>query len=116
MEVIMHKRKMEMGEGADGPRYMDIFTFSIPQFKLIKRKSGLLTIEEKEEQPPVHLPYMIWRTFEQGRVRFRWARRHRGKPEMRIGLSNHGASEDIRAAVSACLANHRVRERVKEDR
>lgn len=115
MEVIVYKKKMEMGEGADGPRYMDVFTFSLPQFKIHKRKIGQLLLEEKEELPPLHLPYMIWRSPEQGRIRFRWSRRHRGKPEMRIGISNHGATEDVRSAVSACLDNHFTRERVKAD-
>jgi hypothetical protein len=116
MDVILYKKKMEMGSDNDGaPRYMDVFTFSLPQFKVHDRKVGSVTFAEKEELPPLHLPYMIWRSAEQGRVRFRWARRHRGKPEMRISLSNHGAENDIRSAVSACLENHCIRERVKDD-
>jgi hypothetical protein len=111
MEVIIYKKKMEMGED----RYMDIFTFSIPQFKIHEVKRGDLLFEEKEELPPLDLPYIIWRSPEQGRPRLRWARRHRGKPEMRVGVSNHGAAEDIRGAVSACLANHRLREKIKKD-
>lgn len=115
MEVILYKKKMEMGNDGDGHRYLNIFTFALPRFTLTTRKLARLTIEEKEELPPLHLPYMIWRSWEQGRVRFRWARQHRGKPEMRVGIANHGATENVRTAVSACLHNHRLRELVKED-
>jgi hypothetical protein len=109
MKVILHRETLEAGEGPNGPRKMAVFTFELRRFALVDK--GKIKIEEEQKTLP--MPYIIWPSHEHGRVRYRWARRHRGKPEMRLGITTHGAQETLGDAIVACLENHAQRQLCK---
>ena len=115
MSIILHREQIEIGADAYGPRLMEVYTFTVRATVTRRRNKGMLTVDEPEQQEPVQLPYIIWRTEEMGRVRYRWARRHMSKPEMRMGISTHGAHEKVRGCVAACIENHALREKAMED-
>jgi hypothetical protein len=117
MQVIVHKEKMDVGEGAHGPRSMEFFTIALPRVVVTQQDGGpLLFLETPEQEGKVLvLPYVIWCPHEFGRVRFRWARRHASMAEKRIGITTHGMADDLHGAVVACLGNHLERARVTEN-
>lgn len=110
MKVILHRERVEMGSGSDGPRMAKVWTLQLVTTELVPKYRGKV----EQDKEPIDLPYIIWASFEQGRTRFRWARRHRGKPEMRLGISTHGAQESLERAIAACVDNHTARAQLSD--
>lgn len=121
--MLLFKELVEVGSDGDGPRHMEMFVPAMPHAETRNVKRGLITVAEtvpaRDDKgnlvPPTRLPYLIWPVSEGLHVRFRWACRHRGKPEMRVGVSTHGAAATLAAAVSACLHNHAERLQLEVD-
>lgn len=115
IQVRVSKERIDAGEGDDGSRGAAIYTFAVRRFEKAQKKRGALTLDTTVELDPLPLPYIIWRVFDGNQLRFRWARRHRGKPEMRIGILTHGAEPSLSKAITACLGNNAARIRIQED-
>lgn len=113
MEVTVHREWMPVGQ--DGAQRREIFTISLENVVVGRTESGIMVFQESEKPCTLGLPYAIWCVPEGGRSRFRWARRHASDTEKRIGVSNHGACEDLHGAAKACLLHHLDRARLAED-
>lgn len=121
IDVYVLRERVEAGQHDGETRYAWVYTIALPQYEA-PEKRGMITMAPKQKVHPktgkpvvLPLPYQIWPTHEGNSTRFRWSRRHRGKPEMRVGLATHGAEPSLPGAVSACLRNHLARARAKTD-
>lgn len=113
MDVTIHREWMPVGH--DGSATREVFTVSLDNVTVGRTPSGIMVFQQAEKPCTLALPYTIWRVHEGGRMRFRWARRHASEIEKRIGISNHGACEDLDQAAKACLLHHLDRARLAQD-